>query len=80
MLVDALNKVINMNRGLYQLTKQRNIKSRLYSSDGFERLYQIMGDIIVTRWLSTIYKVEYNYEQRLLIKNNQKTKDTKHSI
>lgn len=63
MLVDALNKVINMNRGLYQLTKQRNIKSRLYSSDGFERLYQIMGDIIVTRWLSTIYKVEYNYEQ-----------------
>ena len=63
MLVDALNKVINMNRVLYHLTKQRNIKSRLYSSDGFERLYQIMGDIIVTRWLSTIYKVEYNYEQ-----------------
>ena len=49
MLVDALNKIINMNRGLHQLSKLHNIKSRFYSSDGFERLYQIMGKIIVTR-------------------------------
>ena len=46
----CFKKVIHMMRDLYQLAEQHNIKSRLYSGDGLETIYQIMGDW-VTRWL-----------------------------
>ena len=62
-LVDALTKIINLMRELYQLAEQHNIKSRLCSGDRLERIYQTMGDSRVTRWLSTICEVEYNDEQ-----------------
>ena len=62
-LVDALSKIMNMMRELYQLVEQHNIKSKLYSGHRLERIYQMMGDSRVTRWLSTIYEVEYNDEQ-----------------
>ena len=62
-LIDALNKIINMMRELYQLPEQHTIKSRLFSGDGLERIYQMMGDSRVTRWLSTISEVEYYHEQ-----------------
>ena len=42
---------------MYQLAEKHNIKSRL------ERIYQMMGDSRVTRWLSTICEVDYNDEQ-----------------
>ena len=62
-LVDALSKIMNMMRELYQLVEQHNIKSKIYSGHRLERIYQMMGDSRVTRWLSTIYEVEYNDEQ-----------------
>ena len=62
-LVDALSKIINMIRELYQLAEQHNIKSRLYSGDRLERIHQMIGHNLVTRWLSTICEVEYNDEQ-----------------
>ena len=52
-----------MMKGLYQLAEQHNIKSRLYSGDRLERIHQMIGDNLVTRWLSTICEVEYNDEQ-----------------
>ena len=58
-LVDALSKIINLMRDLYQLAEQHNIKSRLYSGDRLERIYQMMGDRRVTRWLSTNCEVEF---------------------
>ena len=58
-LVDALSKIISMMRDLYQLAEQHNIKSRLYSGDRLERIYQMMGDRRVTRWLSTNCEVEF---------------------
>ena len=60
-LVDALSKIVNMMRDLYQLA-EHNIKSHLYSGYRLERIYQMMGDSQVTRWLSTICQVEYNDE------------------
>ena len=62
-LVDALSKIINMVKGLYQLPEKHNIKSKWYSGDGLERIYQMLGDSWVTRWLSTICEVDYNDEQ-----------------
>ena len=61
--MDALRKIINVIRDLYQLPEQQDIKSRLCNGDGLERIYQMMGDSRVTRWLSTIDEVEYNDEQ-----------------
>ena len=62
-LVEALSKIVNMMRELYQLAEQHNIKSRLYSGGGLEKIYQMMGDGRVTRCPSTICEVEYNDEQ-----------------
>ena len=62
-LVDALNKIINIVTELYQLAEQHKIKWRLYSGDGLVKIYQMMGDSQVTRWLSTICEVEYNDAQ-----------------
>ena len=62
-LMEVLSKIINMMKGLYQLAEQHNIKSRLYSGDRLERIYQMIGDNLVTRWLSTICEVEYNDEK-----------------
>ena len=84
-LVDGLSKIVNIMRNLYQLAEQYNIKSRLYSDDGFERIYQMMGDNRVTRWLSRICEVEYNDEQtwnhqqqqKLLIQNKSENKRLK---
>ena len=59
----GLSKIINMMRELYQLVEQHNIRSRLYSGDALERIYKMMGDSRVTRWLSTVCEVEYNNEQ-----------------
>ena len=39
-LVDALSKIINMMRDLHQLAGKQNIKSRLHSGDGLERVYK----------------------------------------
>ena len=44
-----LSKIINMMSDLYQLAEQHNINSRLYSSDGLERIYQIIGYSQITR-------------------------------
>ena len=61
--MDVLSKIINMMKELFQLAEQHNIKSSLYSGDGLERVYKMMGDSRVKRWLSTICQVEYNDEQ-----------------
>ena len=61
--MEVLSKIINMMKCLYQLAEQHNIKSRLYSGDRLERIHQMIGDNLVTRWLSAICEVEYNDEQ-----------------
>ena len=50
-------------RKLHQLAEQTPIISRLYSGYGLERVYQMMGDSRVRRWLLTICKREYNNKQ-----------------
>ena len=62
-LGNALSKIINIMRNLHQLAEQTPIRSRLYSGVGLERVYQMMGDTRVRRWVSTICEVEYNDEQ-----------------
>ena len=59
-IVEALSKMINTMRDLEHLACERNIRANLYSGDGLDRIYQLLGDSLVTRWLSTICDDTYN--------------------
>ena len=59
-IVEALSKMINTMRDLEHLACERNIQANLYSGDGLDRIYQLLGDSRVTRWLSTICDDTYN--------------------
>ena len=53
-LVNALTQIINIMKDLQMLASEHGIDSRLYSGNGIERIYQLLGDNRVTRWLSTM--------------------------
>ena len=48
---------------LEHLAYEHNIQARLYSGDGIDRTYQLLGDNRVTRWLSTICDDTYNDQE-----------------
>ena len=50
----ALSKMINNLKGLEHLAHKHNIQTRLYSGDGLDTLYYLLGDNYITRWFSTI--------------------------
>ena len=62
-IVEALSKMINTMKDLEHLACEHNIQARLYSGDGLDRVYQLLGDNRVTRWLSTICDDTYNDEE-----------------
>ena len=62
-IVDALSKIINTMKDLEKLANDHNIQSKLYSGDGLERIYQLLGDSQVTRWLSIACEKTYNDEE-----------------
>ena len=62
-IVDAFSKIINTMKDLEKLANDHNIQSKLYSGDGLERIYQLLGDSRVTRWLSIACEKTYNDEE-----------------
>ena len=50
-VVAALSQIINTMKDLIRLASEHHIESKLCSGDGLERLYQLLGDNRVTRWL-----------------------------
>ena len=55
--------MINTVKDLEHLACEHNIQARLYSGDGLDRIYQLLGDNHVTRWLSTICDDTYNGQE-----------------
>ena len=51
-LIDGLSKLVNLMKDLRQLATQHNIQSHLYYGDTLERIYQMMGEDRMRRWLS----------------------------
>ena len=43
--------MINSMKDLQRLACERNIQARLYKEDGIDRIYQLLGYNLVTRWL-----------------------------
>ena len=62
-IVETLSKMINTKKDLEHLTYEHNTQTRLYSGDGLERIYQLLGDHYVTRWLSTTCNDAYNDQE-----------------
>ena len=62
-MLEALSKMINFMKDLEHLAYEHNIQARLYSGDGINRIYQLLGDNRVTRWLSTICDDTYNDQE-----------------
>ena len=45
---------------IQSLASEHQIESKLYSGDGLERLYQLIGDNQVTIWLSNLCEETYD--------------------
>ena len=60
MVVAALSQIINTMKDLQRLASEHHIESKLYSGDGLERIYQLLGDNRVTRWLSKLCQETYD--------------------
>ena len=59
-VVAALSQIINTMKDLQHLASEHHIESKLYSGDGLERIYQLLGDNQVTRWLSKLCEETYD--------------------
>ena len=61
---DALIKIINLIKDLMNLTKKHNIKEKLYNGDGLERIYSLLGDSRLIRWLTKSSEDELEGEEQ----------------
>ena len=59
-VVAALSQIINTMKDLQRLASEHHIESTLYSGDGLERIYQLLDDNRVTRWLSKLCEETYD--------------------
>ena len=62
-VVDALSKIINTMKDPEKLASDHNIKSKLFSGDGLEKIYQLLGDSRMTRWLAIVCEQTYDDEE-----------------
>ena len=51
---NSLSKLINVIRDLLKLAADHDIEDKLYHGDGLDRIYQLMGDERLTKWLTHI--------------------------
>ena len=49
---EALSKIVNCMRDLIALSKQHNIENELYYGSALHRIYKVLDDKTMTRWLS----------------------------
>ena len=65
-VVAALSQIINTMKDLQHLASEHHIESKLYSEDGLERIYQLLGDNQVTRWLSKLCEETYDDHEQCM--------------
>ena len=61
-VAEMLSKLIVMKH-LMELAREHDIEARLYSGDGLERIYNLLGDSRLTRWLSQIIEKKLSDKQ-----------------
>ena len=61
---DALIKIINLIKDLMNLAEKYSIKEKLYNGDGLERIYSLLGDLRLIRWLTKVSEDELEGEEQ----------------
>ena len=51
-IMDGLSKIITIMKYLVSLSKQHHIESKLFHGNGLERIYKLLGDGRMARWIS----------------------------
>ena len=54
-IAESLIKIISTIEDLMQLSHRHDIESRLCNSDALDKIYKLIGDGRITKWLSSIY-------------------------
>ena len=54
-IAESLTKIISTIKDLIQLSYRYNIEHKVYNSDALDKIYKLMGDGRMTKWLSSIY-------------------------
>jgi len=69
-LAENLSKIISLIKDLINLSKKHNIEQKLYNGDALEKIFKLIGDARVTRWLSSICDediTDEEYWQKLIL-------------
>jgi len=53
-IADGLSKIVSVIKDLVTTSKKHNIENKLYNGDALERIFRLLGDARVTRWLSDV--------------------------
>ena len=51
---ESLAKLVNIMRDLMKLARDHKIEEKLYSGDGLDKVYNLLGDDRLTKWLTSI--------------------------
>ena len=62
MSYDALIKVIIFIKNIINLPGQHKIKGKLCNSEGLEKIYNLLGDSRLRRWLSYLIEEQLTIE------------------
>lgn len=62
-MAEVLGKIIKVMRDLMQSAEKHNINAKLRTSAAIERIYKLIGDKIITRWLSNSCDDEFLYNK-----------------
>ena len=61
-ITESLTKTIKTIKDLMQLSHRHDIAPKLYNSDALDKIYKLMGDGRMTKWLSSIYDEDIEEE------------------
>ena len=53
-IINGLHKVINSMKDLMTLVKNHDIEGKLYDGDALDRIFILLGESRITRWLSQL--------------------------
>ena len=63
-LMEGLSKIINLMKDLTTLAVKHNIENQLYYGDRIHKIYQLLGENRVTKWLMKISDEDLSDEEQ----------------
>ena len=63
-LMEDLSRIINLMKDITTLAAKRNIENQLYYSDSIQKIYQLLDENRVTKWLMKISDEDLSDEEK----------------